>query len=87
MIKDDFKTNCALEPEDKRNYLLIEDFTMDLSITVQHVAYPFWYRIKCALRILFTGCDANDITVTRDDAQNIVVWMSDWLEKSEDKLK
>jgi hypothetical protein len=84
MIKDDLKFYCALEPDDDRNFMTVEDFTVNLSITVQHVAYRFWYRLKCALRLLFTGIDANDITITSDDAKSLVVWVSDWLDSVPD---
>jgi hypothetical protein len=44
------------------------------------MAYGFKWRLKHALDILFRGFDANDITITSDDAKSIVVWISDWLE-------
>lgn len=79
-MKDDLKFYCALEPNDERNLITFEDFTVNLSITIQHMAYGFKWRLKHALNILFRGFDANDITITSDDAKSIVVWISDWLE-------
>lgn len=83
-MKDDLKFHCALEPDDDRNFIIVEDITVVLSVAVQHMAYGFWYRLKCALRLLFTGIDANDIVITSDDAKSLVVWVSEWLDNVPD---
>lgn len=81
MMKEDLRFNCALEPDDDRNFILTEDFTTSLSFTVQHVAYGFWYRIKCAIRLLFTGVDTNDITISSDNAESLAVWLNEWVKE------
>lgn len=79
-IKDDFIANCSLEPWDERNFLMVEDTIADIHVTVQHVAYGFWYRVRCALRILFTGLDANDIAIDPKDVKRLIYWLESWLE-------
>ena len=79
-MKDDLKFSCALEPDDDRNFMLVEDFTVDLSVTVQHVAYGLRYRLKRVLRLLFTGIDANDITLDEGDVIKLSWWLKEWVE-------
>ena len=79
-MKDDLKFSCALEPDDNRNFMLVEDFVVDISVTVQHVAYGFWYRLKRALCLLFTGIDANDITLDEGDVIKLSWWLKEWVD-------
>ena len=71
--------NCDLEPDDERNFLKVEDTVVNIHVTVQHVAYGFWYRLKCALNMLIRGIDANDISVSYDDACTIFAWLGNWI--------
>lgn len=82
-IMDDFIANCDLEPWDERNFLKVEDTIANIHVTAQHVAYKFWYRARCAFKVLFTGLDANDISLSPEDAKRLAYWLMNWTHKYE----
>lgn len=78
MVMDDIEFSCVLEPDDERNFLKVEDVTTCISVTIQHMAYGFWYRLKCAFRILFKGYVANDLSLSEEDVLELLDWLEDW---------
>ena len=86
MLIDDLVISCELEPEDDRNYLRVEDNICNISVTVQHVAYGFWYRLKCVVEMLIKGYSATDITVSKDNVTKLYNWLTEYRRRNDHLL-